>query len=363
MSKNNIPCLFPLILLILASCSRGGFDQVSVRPLVDTIGFAQYAWQMDSIFARIERLSPYDQHPKTKEHPPWRVCISPHDDYTYVGSLYAEILQPARANTLLLIGVAHKAQALMLENRIIFDSHAYWKGPYGNVRVSELREEILQNLDDSLFEVNDSMHRLEHSLEALIPYLQYFNHQVEIIPVLVPHMPFSRMDSIARHLSDALSAVLSDHNLHWGPDLAIVITTDAVHYGDEEWGGKNYAPFGCDSTGNTRAVEHEYEIIKTSLEGKVSKEKIRKFTEFTVQESDYREYKWTWCGRYSIPLSLLTAFYLQDHFPNQDPLDGILVGYANSIDHQHLPVDDLMMGRTAVATSRHWVGYAAIGYR
>ena len=109
--------------------------------------------------------------------------------------------------------------------------------------------------------------------------------------------------------------------------------------------------------------EHEYEIILTSLEGMVSKEKIQKFCEFTVQESDYREYKWTWCGRYSVPLGLLTAYYLQEHLSGGDALEGVLVGYSNSIDHEHIYVDDLMMGRTAVATPHHWVGYAAIGYR
>ncbi len=363
MVRNYISSLFILISLILISCQNSGSDDATVRPLVDTIGFAQYAWQMDSLMTRIHRYSPMEEHFDDQHSLPWKVCISPHDDYTYVGSLYPELLEHIPAKTVLLVGVAHKAKELNLENRIIFDSHAYWKGPYGNVPVSAMREEIMQNLDASVYEVNDSMHRLEHSLEALIPFLQYFNPQVEIIPVLVPYMPFARMEKIAEPLSDALFSILSNHNLNWGLDFSIVITTDAVHYGDEEWGGKNYALFGCDSTGNARAVEHEFEIIKTSLEGPVSKGKIQKFCEFTVQESDYREYKWTWCGRYSVPLGLLTAYYLQEHLSGGEALDGVLVGYSNSIDHEHIYVDDLMMGRTAVATPHHWVGYAAIGYR
>jgi AmmeMemoRadiSam system protein B len=362
MNKNNISYLLILSSLLLYSCRNIGFDQASVRPLVDTIGFAQYAWQMDSLMTGIEQLSPNEQYPDNQEYQPWKVSVSPHDDYTYVGSLYPEILRHIHAKTLLLVGVAHKAKALNLENRIVFDSHAFWKGPYGHVPVSAMREEILQNLDASIYEVNDSMHRIEHSLEALIPFLQYFNHQVEIIPVLVPYMRFTRIDSIAKPLSDVLFSALTKKKLRWGEDFAIIITTDAVHYGDEEWGGQNHAPFGCDSAGNARAVEHEFEIIKTSLEGEVSKERIQKFSEFTIQESDYREYKWTWCGRYSVPLGLLTAYYLQDHLSRHDPLEGILVGYSTSIDHQHLCVDDLMMGRTAVANPHHWVGYAAIGY-
>ncbi len=363
MCNNYILSLVILFSLTFFSCQNNGPDGIAVRPPVDTIGFAQYAWQMDSLMSRIEQINPGIHSSVDQDQQPWRVCISPHDDYTYVGSLYPEILEPVHSGTVMLVGVAHKANTLNLEDRIIFDSHVYWKGPFGNVPVSEMREEIMQQLDTSLYAVNDSMHRIEHSLEALIPFLQYYNREVEIIPVLVPYMSFTRMDSIAGPLSEVLFSLLSNQQLRWGPDFAMVITTDAVHYGDEEWGGKNYAPFGCDSAGNETAVEHENEIIKTSLKGIVSKEKIRRFCGFTVQENDYREYKWTWCGRYSVPLGLLTAYYLQDHFPSQGQLEGILVGYSNSIDHEHIPVDDLMMGRTAVATPHHWVGYAAIGYR
>ena len=349
--------------LIMGSCNSPMPDHLAVRTQVDTIGFVQYSWQMDSIIARIKRTRVMGKFPDSIDHQPWKVSISPHDDYTYVGSLYTQVLQQVEANTLLLIGVAHKAGELDLEDRIIFDSHTHWKGPYGEIRVSELREEIIEKLDRTLFEVNDSMHRIEHSLEALIPFLQYFNPGLEIIPVLVPYMSFSRMDSIAIAFSDVLLSVLTGHNLDWGKDFAIVITTDAVHYGDEEWGGKNYAPFGCDSTGNAKAVEHEYRIINRSLTGDLSIDKIRIFNQFTVQESDYREYKWTWCGRYSVPFGLLAAYYLQENNIGQGPLEGSLIGYSNSIDHEHIYVDDLHMGRTAVATPHHWVGYAAIGFR
>lgn len=41
--------------------------------------------------------------------------------------------------------------------------------------------------------------------------------------------------------------------LEWGRDFCIVISTDAVHYGDKEWGGKNYAPYGTDSAGYAKA--------------------------------------------------------------------------------------------------------------
>jgi hypothetical protein len=57
----------------------------------------------------------------------------------------------------------------------------------------------------------------------------------------------------------------------------LLISSDAVHYGDEEWGGNNYAPYGTDSTGNAQAVAHELEIIRTCFTGALTQEKIERF--------------------------------------------------------------------------------------
>jgi hypothetical protein len=134
-----------------------------------------------------------------------------------------------------------------------------------------------------------------------------------------------------------------------------------VHYGDEDWGGKNMAPFGVDSIGYAKAVKHEHGIIHSCLAGEPNQEKVRQFVQETVQPNNYKEYKWTWCGRYSVPLGLMTSINLQKKTGSK-PLNGKFIGYSTSIDHNPLPVDDLRMGRTAIATMRHWVGYASVGY-
>jgi hypothetical protein len=145
--------------------------------------------------------------------------------------------------------------------------------------------------------------------------------------------------------------------------VALLISTDAVHYGDEQWNGKNFAFYGADTTGYNKAVEHEHEIMNNCLKDELKTEKIRSFTEYTVQKENFKEYKWTWCGRYSVPVGLLTSLYLQQYLKTK-PLTGTLLGYSNSLDHRHIKVDDLQgMGVTAIATIRHWVGYAAVGYR
>lgn len=358
---------FLLFIILLVGCSEKQITlPEEIRTPADTVGFAHQAWQMDSVMARIQRTQQQDyieclKRGEVKDETLWKVAISPHDDYTYVGYLYPAALGNMRAKTVILIGVAHRAKNLGLENKIIFDSYKQWQAPYGAVRVSEIRDEIIAELPEEIYEINDQMQRMEHSTEALIPFLQYNRRDLEIVSILVPYMSFAQMKILALPLAQAIHKVIEKRKWQWGEDYAIAISTDAVHYGDEEWGGKDFAFFGTDSSGYQLAIQHEYEIINNCLVGDIRPEKIEKFTRYTVQEKDFREYKWTWCGRYSVPFGLLTAYYLQSE--ENTKLQGYFLGYGNSLDHPGIHVSDLRMGTTAIANRNHWVGYVAVGYR
>jgi AmmeMemoRadiSam system protein B len=329
-------------------------NSTTTRQYVDTVGFARYSWQMDSIMARIERGGW-----KEPEGSPWRLVICPHDDYTYVGSLYPEILKNIKASKLILVGVAHKAAQLGIEDSIVFGNFSYWKGPWKAVPVSQLRDLLFEDLGGKYAMMSDTLQTVEHSIEAMIPFLQYFNRDISIVPVLVPAMPADRMKECARAFAETLKSIANENRWEWGKDFAIIVTTDAVHYGNEDWGGADMAFFGCDSAGNRKALLHEHEIIDKTLTGKLTPEKISLFSSFTLNPDNYKEYKWTWCGRYSVPFTLYLSYFLDGH----NTLEGRLVGYSSSITSNHIPVDDIGMGRTAIATDCHWVGYAAVGYR
>ena len=345
-----------ILLINLLSCQNEEMSKTvqKIRPLKDTVGFAQYSWQMDSLMARIDRSGWMK-----KSGMPWKMVICPHDDYTYVGKLYPELLQNVTANNLILVGVAHKARQLGIEDSLVFDSYPSWKGPWKNISVSPVREEIYNLLAKKFAIINDTLQKVEHSVEALIPFLQYFNRNITIVSILVPAMNLDRMEACGKALADAIRTVAKNHRWEWGNDFAVVSTTDAVHYGTDDWGGINRAYFGSDDHGNMKAREHESGIIDSCLKGEILPEKIRLFSNYTLDPENFREYKWTWCGRYSVPVALYTSYYLN----NNKILSGELVGYSTSITSAHIPVDDIGMGRTAIATNCHWVGYAAIGYR
>ncbi len=251
---------------------------LSVRGLADTIGFAHLDWQMDSVINRINHK--FGEELKSVRQPDgtiWKTAICPHDDYTYSSWLYPAVLKNIKAKTVIIFGVAHKAKNFHLENQVVFDSYPAWHGPYGNVKVSSLREQIMKNLPEDIYVVNDSMQQVEHSVESMIPFLQNQRRDVEIVSILVPYMSKERMDTISDHLASAIKNATDTKNLAWGKDFALLITTDAVHYGDEEWGGSNYAPFGTDSAGYKQAVEKEHEIVKTCFTGPLTDENANRF--------------------------------------------------------------------------------------
>lgn len=362
--------LFTLFLLTIISISPGElkkqYENISLRKFADTIGFAQYEWQMEKLIKMIQKeqgkylqkaLKTVNENGVKR----WKVVISPHDDFCYVGYLYPAILKNLKAKTVILFGVAHKAKDLGLEDKLIFDEYEYWHAPYGPIKVSSVREDLIKDLPPELTIVSRKMHTIEHSLEALIPFIQHYNRDLEIVPILVPYMNYEKISVIGKEFADTMEKIIKKRNWKWGKDFAIAISSDSVHYGDRNWGGKNYARFGTNDDGYKKAVELENEIINKCLEGKISKEKIKTFTGYTVQKGDHREYKWTWCGRYSIPAGLMASYYLSKKL--SITLEGVNVGYRTSITLPPLETKNLKMGLTAPASLHHWVGYTAIGYK
>ncbi|MFK7926136.1 MAG: AmmeMemoRadiSam system protein B [Bacteroidia bacterium] len=346
-----------VILVLAFGCNPNAKTVVKkIRPIIDTLGFGQYDWQMDSILARIDESDKQDR----SEY--WSTVICPHDDYAYAAGLYSRTLAGIRAKTVLMIGVAHRAKNFDLADRIILGTHTHWAGPYGKIRVSALRNDLLNVMQASDFVVHDSMMALEHSLEAITPFLQAQNPAVEIIPILVPYMKFADMDRISEALTEGLAKIMAAKNLKWGEDIAIVISNDAVHYGDEGWGGKNLAPFGSDSLGNAQAREKDKKIIAECLSEEITTAKIKRFTEYSVQPADYKEYQWVWCGRYSVPFGMLVANKMT-LLQKGVAINGKLLDYRTSITNPHIEVSDLGMGHTAPANQHHWVAYCGIGYK
>lgn len=326
------------------------------RKLRHANGYAKHDWQMDSVYNRLHLKDSVNDLA-------WKAAICPHDNYRFAGQLYYESLRGINAPTIILIGVAHRARNWDLKDKLIFGTFTEWESPYGGVKVSTVNDEIMNRLPENNFIVHDSMQVIEHSLEAIIPFLHKKNRKAEIIPILVPYMNYEAIDSLSNNLSRAVHELMKAKNWVYGKDLAVVISNDAVHYGDLEWNGSTtMAPMGTDAAGTEKARQMDLEIINKCLIDKLTAHKIKLFTEYTVKKEDYKEYKWVWCGRYSVPFGLSFANKL-NRLENQEELTGTFLGYQTSIDHPLIEVEDIEMTVSALSTNRHWVGYTSIIYQ
>ncbi len=328
-----------------------------MRGQQDAVGFASTAVQMEKTW-ELSATPPAPE--KLGEAPPPGVAgvICPHDDYLYAGRVYRQVLPLVTAKTVILVGVFHGWRKFAAHDVLVFEDYRAWRTPDGEVPVSGLRTEIIAHLGKDEFVQNDAWHDSEHSLEALLFWLRHVRPDLEIIPVIVPVMHFSRMDTLASHLGAAIAAVTASHGLVLGKDLAIAISSDAVHYGNDF----QYVAFGEGGVdAYVKACDQDKGLLRGVLAGDVTTAKAEQFFATCVKEDLPAEYRLPWCGRFSIPFGLLLLEHTTAALGLPTPV-GHPLCYGTSISGPELKVRELGMGSTAQANLYHFVGYPAVAY-
>jgi AmmeMemoRadiSam system protein B len=328
-----------------------------VRGQQDAVGFASTPQQM----ARVWELSNTPPLPEKLGDPPApgvAGVICPHDDYIYAGRIYRHVLPLVTAKTVVLVGVFHKYRRFGAHDVLVFDSYRAWRAPDGDIPVSGIRDETLALLPKGDFVRDDAAHDSEHSLEALAYWLRHVRPDLEIVPVIVPAMGFERMEELAGHLAAALAQEITRHRWQLGRDVAIVISSDAVHYGADF----KYAPFGEGGVETyVKACDQDRALLRGPLAGPVTAAKVEQFFTTCVNPEQPSEYRLTWCGRFSIPFGMLllerTTAALGLPTPVGHPLT-----YGTSISSPELAVRDVGLGQTAQANLYHFVGYPAVAF-
>ena len=336
-----------------------------VRGQLDTVGFVVGQPAAEEVVAAavgLERDSLAEQDGRlgmaTGDGFVGGVC--PHDDHLYAGRVYVHLTERITAPRVLLIGVFHKARLWDLKDRIVFDAFEAWHAPWGPVRVDALRDELIAALPPDSYVVDNTMHCREHSLEALLPFLQRGHPERTIVPILVPYMGWDRLTEITDRLASAVAEIMKANGWRLGRDLAVVVSSDAVHYGPDF----DHAPFGTDAHAYEQAVARDIGLANDHLEGALEESKLHGFLD-TLVDPDDLSYRLPWCGRFSVPfgLELLRKIAVAG---GEDIPEGTLLRYGTSLSEPELPVSaearENGLGYTAPSNLHHWVGYAAVGY-
>ncbi len=341
--------------------------QGDLRGLVDIVGFPQHPDQMDLIGKTYEDLERAAIQANQKQFglsdgTPLICGVCPHDDYMLAGRVYAHVQRYMKARTVILIGNAHWSETFGIRNKLIFGDFKQWRGPYDPVKVSPLQDEILAKLLPASYTIQRKLAETEHSLEAEIPYLQYYNRKVEIIPIFVPFSDWNTLDRLGRELAQAVASLAGAHNWKLGSDIAVLCSTDGQHYGDYGWSYYDYHPFGCDADGYKKALALDAQMIHDHLAGQVTSERVHALFAALVDQTDISRYKVTWCGRFAAPFGINFAIQLARMKENRD-LTGCLLRAGSSLSDPWLPLKKYGLGATSDANLHHFVTYFSLGFK
>ncbi|MCG6972734.1 MAG: AmmeMemoRadiSam system protein B [Desulfobacterales bacterium] len=144
-----------------------------------------------------------------------KALIIPHAGYVYAGWTAAHIslvVNGDRFGRIIVMGPDHR---IGFEGCAVSDAAA-WETPLGRIRLDPGADRLRQN--KHLFRAIPASDRLEHSVEVVLPYLQYFFKKFKFVP-----MVFGRGQDLAEQASAVLDRLVDQNTL-------IVASSDLSHY-------------------------------------------------------------------------------------------------------------------------------------
>ncbi len=148
--------------------------------------------------------------------------ISPHAGYIYsghiAGAVYAQITVP---DTVIILGPSHTG--LGVPGSVM--SHGSWSTPLGMVPINEkLATDIISSCP--LLEEDIQAHLYEHSLEVQLPFLQYRNPDISIVPICLAGFDYSQCKQIGTSIANTIET--------YNKPTLIVASSDMTHYESQE---------------------------------------------------------------------------------------------------------------------------------
>ena len=163
--------------------------------------------------AELSQLMPSTAHARTAI-----AAVSPHAGYIYSGHVAGAVFSGIKVpEHIVLMGPNHTGYGSYAE----IMTEGIWQMPLGDVPVAaDLSLQIL-NQSASLQEGYQA-HLYEHSLEVQIPFLQYLQPSLKIVPICLGPLDLDTCMEIGRAVVSAVSA--------FGQPVLLVASTDMSHY-------------------------------------------------------------------------------------------------------------------------------------
>ena len=108
-----------------------------------------------------------------------------------------------------------------------------------------------------------------------------------------------------------------------------------------------------------QATAKDRGLLLGPLRGPLDVTKIRTLYETFVDPDHPDTYRWTWCGRFSVPLGLLI---LERLTRGAGGAEGSAIAYGTSIGWPEVGLRDIGMTPSAPSNLYHFVGYPGVAY-
>lgn len=230
--------------------------------------------------------------------------ILPHAGYRYSGDVAAfgaKAIQGKPYERIIVMGPSHRAY---LHNKAHVSSATHFNTPFGEVPLD--LDAIATLLKHQEFQSVEGVDDAEHSVQIMIPFLQFTVSDFKLVPIIVGQFDLES----AKRAAKALRSITT-------PTTLVVVSSDFTHYG----ANFGYVPFKNNIPENLKRLDMgawEY-IEKKDAEG---------FAAYVEQTGA------TICGRN--PILILLSMLPQEskaHLLNYDTSGNILDDYHSSVSY------------------------------
>ncbi len=145
-------------------------------------------------------------------------AVVPHAGYIYSGAVAARAYaRVPPADTFVILGPNHRGRGSG-----VAVSAAPWETPFG---VAEPDLDFIEALPRAIVDADEEAHRLEHSLEVQVPFLQHLFGRVRIVAVAMALQDAETAREVAAELRAARDAT--------GRRVVVLASSDFTHYESE----------------------------------------------------------------------------------------------------------------------------------
>jgi len=145
-------------------------------------------------------------------------AVVPHAGYIYSGAVAGAVISRIKfKDTFIIIGPNHTGQGLPLS----IMTEGTWRTPLGDVSIDTELAQKLASISRYL-KPDTLAHQNEHSVEVQLPFLQYFQPDIKIVPVVLACGDPAVLQSIGREIAQALQETRRE--------AVILASSDMNHY-------------------------------------------------------------------------------------------------------------------------------------